>query len=144
MFDKVYFMAHSAPHAHGDGPPEAQMAVARFADDEPLIPMPALTPAALRAAVAHIAPAQLPSFVEHLDQATEQAAEQSTVAPLRSFLQWWGEFVAIQRYPARAARLAELESDAATAADLDELTGRVSEIRKILNTAQQEIAPVER
>ena len=63
--------------------------------DAPLIPMPALTPAALRAAVAQIAPAHLPAFVEHLDHAAEQAAKQSTIAPLHAFLQWWGEFVDI-------------------------------------------------
>ncbi|MFJ1568042.1 hypothetical protein ACIOG8_28175 [Streptomyces erythrochromogenes] len=35
----------------------------------PLIPMPALTPAALRVAVAQIAPAHLPAFADHLDRA---------------------------------------------------------------------------
>ncbi|MEU0811377.1 hypothetical protein [Streptomyces sp. NPDC005970] len=63
------------------------------APDGSLSPMPALTPAALRAAVAQIAPAQLPSFVEHLDRAVEQAAAQSTIAPLRTFLLWWGDGV---------------------------------------------------
>ncbi|MET7338371.1 hypothetical protein [Nonomuraea sp. NPDC005650] len=78
-------------------------------DGEALIPRPPLTTAALRAAVAQIAPAYLGQFVDHLDQATEQAARQSTVAPLQNFLQQWGEFVAIQRHPAWAARLQALE-----------------------------------
>ncbi|MFJ5547767.1 hypothetical protein [Streptomyces sp. NPDC093225] len=102
----------------------------------PLIPMPALTPAALRAAVAQIAPAHLPAFVEHLDR----AAEQSTIAPLRAFLQWWGEFVAVQRHPARASRLHELEAAAAQAADRDTLDAAVAEIQEILAAARREAA----
>ncbi len=66
---------------------------------EALIPRPPLTTAALRAAIAQIAPAYLGQFVDHLDQAAWQGT-----APLHSFLQQWGEFVAIQRIPARAAR----------------------------------------
>ncbi|MGO4755575.1 hypothetical protein AB4212_44450, partial [Streptomyces sp. 2MCAF27] len=97
------------------------MAEQPSAPDGPLIPMPALTPAALRAAVAQIAPAQLPSLVEHLDRAVEQAAAQSTGAPLRTFLLWWGEFVAIQRCPARAARLRGLQAAAEEATDREAL-----------------------
>ncbi|KRV49190.1 hypothetical protein AQ490_21545 [Wenjunlia vitaminophila] len=108
--------------------------------DGPLIPMPALTPAALRAAVAQIAPAQLPSFVEHLDRAVEQAATQSTIAPLHTFLQWWGEFVAIQRHPARAARLRELEAAAEEATDREALRAVLAEMRKITDLARREIS----
>ncbi|MEU5267018.1 hypothetical protein [Streptomyces hygroscopicus] len=110
------------------------------APDGPLIPMPALTPAALRAAVAQIAPAQLPSFVEHLDRAVEQAATQSTIAPLRTFLLWWGEFVAIERYPARAARLRELEAVAEGATDREALRSALAEMRQITDLAQREIS----
>ncbi|MBT2480522.1 hypothetical protein [Streptomyces sp. ISL-94] len=106
----------------------------------PLIPMPALTPAALRVAVAQIAPAHLPAFVEHLDRAAEQSAEQSTIAPLRAFLQWWGEFVAVQRHPARAARLRELEAVAARAEDREALDAAVAEIQDILAAARREAA----
>ncbi|MCY0927267.1 hypothetical protein OTB20_13820 [Streptomyces sp. H27-H1] len=106
----------------------------------PLIPMPALTPAALRVAVAQIAPAHLPAFVAHLDRAAEQSSEQSTIAPLRAFLQWWGEFVAIQRHPARAARLRELEAIADTAGDRESLDKIVAEIQEILAAARREAA----
>lgn len=108
--------------------------------DQPLIPMPPITPSGLRQAVAQLAPSRLPSFVEHLEQATEQAAAQSTVAPIRSFLQWWAEFVAIQRRPGRAARLAELEGSAATAPDEATLRPLLAEIRAILDDAQREAA----
>ncbi|CDR08073.1 hypothetical protein [Streptomyces iranensis] len=106
----------------------------------PLISMPALTPAALRAAVAQIAPAQLPSFAEHLDRVVEQAATQSTIAPLRTFLLWWGEFVAIERYPARAARLRELEAAAEEATDREALRSALAEMRQITDVAQREIS----
>ncbi|MBB5933527.1 hypothetical protein [Streptomyces zagrosensis] len=110
------------------------------APDGPLIPMPALTLSALRAAVAQIAPAQLPSFAEHLDRAVEQAAAQSTIAPLRTFLQWWGEFVAIQRYPARAARLRELERAAEEATDREVLRSALAELQQITDLAHHEIS----
>ncbi|WP_046778882.1 hypothetical protein [Streptomyces yangpuensis] len=106
----------------------------------PLIPMPALTPAALRVAVAQIARAHLPAFVDHLDRAAEQSAQQSTIAPLRAFLQWWGEFVAVQRHPARAARLRELEAVTARTEDHEALDAAVAEIRDILDAARREAA----
>jgi hypothetical protein len=107
-------------------------------DSGALIPRPPLTTAALRAAVAQIAPAHLSRFVDHLDQATEQAARQSTVAPLQNFLQQWGEFVAIQRYPARAGRLRALEMEVATATDRVELDSALAEINEITTFARQE------
>jgi hypothetical protein len=109
-------------------------------DGGALIPMPALTTAALRSAVAQIAPAHLGEFVAHLDSATEQAARQSTVAPLQNFLQWWGEFVAINRVPARAARLRELEQAVKDTTDRAALDAALSEIREISEGARREAA----
>lgn len=107
-------------------------------DSDALIPNPPLTTAALRAAVAQIAPAYLSQFVDHLDHATEQAARQSTVAPLQNFLQQWGGFVAIQRYPARAARLRALEMEVATATDRVKLDSALAEVKEITTSACQE------
>jgi hypothetical protein len=109
-------------------------------DGEALIPRPALTTAALRTAVAQIAPAYLGQFVEHLDQATEQAARQSTVAPLQAFLTQWGEFVAIHRYPERAARLGELERQVAAATDRKSASLLLAEIRQITEAAARDAA----
>lgn len=109
-------------------------------DDEELIPRPPLTPAALRAAVAQIAPAYLGQFVDHLDQATEQAARQSTVAPLHGFLKQWGEFVAIHRHPARAARLRALEQQAAESTDRQALSATLAEIRRLTDLARRDAA----
>lgn len=111
-----------------------------FTSSGPLIAMPALTPAALRTAIAQIAPAQLPAFADHLDRAAEQAAAQSTITPLRAFLRYWGEFVAIQRRPERAARLRELESAVEAADTPEELDPLVSEIQQLLAEAQREVA----
>ncbi|MEU7689087.1 hypothetical protein OHB01_11335 [Microbispora hainanensis] len=107
-------------------------------DNEALIPRPPLTTAALRAAVAQIAPAYLNQFVDHLDQATEQAARQSTVAPLQNFIQQWGEFVAIHRRPALAARLRALETEVAAATDRTKLDRALAEINEITASARQE------
>ncbi|MEU9555544.1 DUF6247 family protein [Streptomyces fumanus] len=75
----------------------------------PLIPMPELTPEALRRAVAHIAPSRLPALTQHLFEATTNAQQTRSLAPLRAFVHSWAVFVAIERHPARAERLRELE-----------------------------------
>ncbi|MFC7742553.1 hypothetical protein ACFQXA_18805 [Nocardiopsis composta] len=107
--------------------------------DAPLIPMPALTPAALRSAVAQIAPARLPEFGEHLDRAAEQAAAQSTITPCTPSSSTGG----VRRgaaLPRRAARLRELEAAADSATDPDTLARLVAEIQQILAEAHREVA----
>jgi hypothetical protein len=71
--------------------------------------MPELTPDALRAAVARIAPSRIPALTQHLFEATTNAQQTQSLAPLRAFLHSWAVFVAIERHPERAARLRELE-----------------------------------
>lgn len=66
---------------------------------EPLIPMPALTPDALRAAVERLTPSRMQAFVRDLVDATTSAQQGQSLAPLRTFAHTWGVFVAIQRYP---------------------------------------------
>ncbi|MEW2620780.1 DUF6247 family protein [Streptomyces sp. NPDC048106] len=75
----------------------------------PLIPMPELTPDALRAAVTRIAPSRIPALTQHLFEATTNAQQTQSLAPLRAFVHSWAVFVAIERHPHRAARLRELE-----------------------------------
>lgn len=75
----------------------------------PLIPMPELTPDALRAAVTCIAPSWVPDLTQHLFEAATDAQRTQTLAPLRVFVQFWAAFVAVERYPERVARLRELE-----------------------------------
>ncbi|WP_367322453.1 DUF6247 family protein [Streptomyces sp. HUAS ZL42] len=75
----------------------------------PLIPMPELTPDALRAAVMRIASSRVPALTQHLFEATTNAQQTQSLAPLRAFVHSWAVFVAIERHPERAARLRELE-----------------------------------
>jgi hypothetical protein len=71
--------------------------------------MPEPTPDALRAAVAKIAPSRLPALTQHLFEATTNAQQTQSLAPLRAFTHSWAVFVAIARHPERAARLRDLE-----------------------------------
>ncbi|MFF7313461.1 hypothetical protein [Streptomyces sp. NPDC008137] len=71
--------------------------------------MPQLTPDALRDAVARIAPSRLPALTQHLFEAGTNAHQTQSLAPLRAFVHSWAVFVAIERHPARAERLRELE-----------------------------------
>ncbi|KUJ70662.1 hypothetical protein ACZ90_01825 [Streptomyces albus subsp. albus] len=102
----------------------------------PLIPMPELTPDALRAAVAKIAPSRVPSLTQHLFEATTNAQKTSSLAPLRAFVHSWAVFVAIERHPQRAARLHELERlvDEGVGDPADAL----AEIRAIRQAAERE------
>jgi hypothetical protein len=104
----------------------------------PLIAKPAQTPGGLRRAIAQIAPASLPRFQEHLEQAAEQAAKQGSTAYLRTFLLQWGMFIEIQRYPARAARFRELEDAAQNAPDRESMSAALAEIREIMDAAERE------
>ncbi|MFI6278789.1 DUF6247 family protein [Streptomyces sp. NPDC050988] len=71
--------------------------------------MPEPTPDALRAAVARIAPSRLPALTQHLFEATTNAQQTQSLAPLHAFVHSWAVFVAVERHPQRAARLDELE-----------------------------------
>ncbi|MFK4064544.1 hypothetical protein [Streptomyces sp. NPDC029674] len=102
----------------------------------PLIPMPELTPDALRAAVSRIAPSRVPALTQHLFEATTNAQQTQSLAPLRAFVHSWAVFVAIERRPQRAARLRELER-LVNAAEQDP-TDAIAEIRRIRDAAEAE------
>jgi hypothetical protein len=68
-------------------------------DDEPLIPMPALSLPALRQAVATVAPSQLPEFFQEIQDAFTQAGDEDSVFPIRHFYQRWGAAIAMERRP---------------------------------------------
>ncbi|MFI6700138.1 hypothetical protein ACIBJC_14375 [Streptomyces sp. NPDC050509] len=76
---------------------------------EPLIPMPDLAPDALRATVARIAPSRVPALTQHLFEATTNAQQTQSLAPLRAFVHSWAVSVAVGRHPERAARLPDRE-----------------------------------
>jgi len=98
--------------------------------------MPALTPDALRAAVAQIAPSKIPALTRHLFEAATNAQQTQSLAPLRAFVRFWAEFVALERYPERAARLRELERTADEGAGDPRAT--LAEMRRIREAAEAE------
>ncbi|TXS40949.1 hypothetical protein EAO75_39580 [Streptomyces sp. uw30] len=102
----------------------------------PLIPMPELTPDTLRAAVARIAPSRIPALTQHLFEATTNAQQTQSLAPLRAFVHSWAVSVAIERHPERAARLRELER--VVDAGEQDPTEAIAEIRAIRETAEAE------
>ncbi|MCX4818768.1 hypothetical protein OG883_02395 [Streptomyces sp. NBC_01142] len=109
------------------------------ASEQPLIPQPPTTVAALRQAVAQIAPAALPAFTRELDQAADQARLGSDLAPLQRFTAHWSVYVQIQRQPRLAARFAALEGQATTA-DAQEARRAAAEIGRILDEARAAVA----
>ncbi|MFD3379107.1 MULTISPECIES: DUF6247 family protein [unclassified Streptomyces] len=108
----------------------------------PLMPMPERTPDALRAAVARIAPSRLPALTQHLFEATTNAQQTQSLAPLRAFVHSWAVFVAIERHPQRAARLHELER-IVDAGD-QEPAEAIAEIRAIRAAAEAEAGAASR
>lgn len=106
----------------------------------PLIPMPALTPDALRSAVAKIIPSRLPELNKHLARAATSAQRTSNVGPLRAFTAHWAAVVNIERWPQRAARFHACEELAADPlADPDAARAAASEVGRILRAASEEI-----
>jgi hypothetical protein len=113
------------------------MTVAADADG-PLIRMPALTPDALRRAVAQITPGALPAFTEHLSEAATQAQQLGSLGPLRAFNDRWALHIAIERHPRRAARLHELERLVESGAAGADSAAAVAETGRIIDAARAE------
>ena len=103
------------------------------------MPMPSPTPEALRAAVARLVPSRLDELNEHLVHAATQAQELDSTVPLRSFTEYWGIVVAIERDPERAARFHALE--AVVDAGLDPAGARAAlrEIGTMVDEARAEV-----
>jgi hypothetical protein len=98
--------------------------------------MPDLTPDTLRAAVARIAPSKIPALTQHLFEATTNAQQTQSLAPLRAFVHSWAVFVAIERHPERAARLRELERT--VDGTEQDPTAAIDEIQRIRAAAEAE------
>ncbi|MGI5164336.1 DUF6247 family protein [Spirillospora sp. CA-253888] len=109
------------------------------ASEQPLIPQPPATVAALRQAIAQVAPAALPAFTRELDQAADQARLGSDIAPLQRFIRQWSVYVHIQRQPALADRFHRLEEQARDG-DAAEVRAAASEIGRILDAAHAALA----
>ncbi|AGP61320.1 MULTISPECIES: DUF6247 family protein [Streptomyces] len=97
----------------------------------PLIPQPKTTAEDLRAALVQIAPNQVAAFDAERTAAVEAARSQVDAAPMRRFLRRWALTVAIERVPARAARLSELEARAGQVEELAEGRAIAAEVAAI-------------
>ncbi|MEU2086846.1 DUF6247 family protein [Streptomyces albus] len=104
----------------------------------PLIPQPKATAEELRAALAQVSPSQVAAFDADRTAAVEAARTQVDAAPMRRFLRRWALTVAIERVPARAARLRELEARAEQVEDLAEGRTIAAEVAAIQAEAAAE------
>ncbi|MFF2125727.1 hypothetical protein ACFVW1_10035 [Streptomyces olivochromogenes] len=75
----------------------------------PLVPRPERTPAALRVALAQVAPHRLADMERQKDEAIALAAQTGSLGPITQFLETWAVAVEIARTPASAARLRAAE-----------------------------------
>ncbi len=71
---------------------------------EELIPRPAKTPAALKAALAVVAPNLLPKMQADSEKAFNRAAELDSLTPVHAFLAHWSAMVEIERFPDTARK----------------------------------------
>ncbi|KIQ62816.1 hypothetical protein TR51_28245 [Kitasatospora griseola] len=71
-------------------------------EETELIPRPEKTPAALKAALAVVAPDRLPEMIEGQTGAMAEAIATGSVQPIRSFVAHWAAVLEIERRPATA------------------------------------------
>ncbi|MEV7385935.1 DUF6247 family protein [Streptomyces sp. NPDC091215] len=106
----------------------------------PLIPVPDRNPAALRVAVARLSPDALPRFDAHWAEAMNQARDEFSPLPCRHFVDHWWAWVAVQRWPERAARFVECEHIVATSDDRNARRSASAELGRILADAEADAA----
>ncbi len=107
---------------------------------EPVVPLPAREPAALRTAVAHIDPAALARFEADWTAATARARDEYSLLPARYFVEHWFSWVAVERWPQLAARLHACEHIVAESSDRVERRAAAAEIGQILQQAESATA----
>jgi hypothetical protein len=100
------------------------------------IPLPERNPAALRAAVAQLDPAALARFEADWTAATARARDEYSLLPARYFIEHWWSWVAVERWPERAARLHACERIVAESQDPSERRTAAAEIGQILRQAE--------
>ena len=103
---------------------------------QPVVPLPAREPAALRAAVARLDPAALARFEADWTAATARARDEYSLLPARYFVEHWFSWVAVERWPQLAARLRACERIVAESPDRAERRAAAAEISQILHQAE--------
>jgi Family of unknown function (DUF6247) len=106
------------------------------AGQQPVVPLPDREPAALRAAVARLDPAALERFEADWAAATTRARDEYSLLPARYFIEHWFSWVAVERWPALAARLRACERIVAESQDRAERRAAGAEISQILRQAE--------
>ncbi|MFD0440685.1 hypothetical protein [Streptomyces chartreusis] len=76
-----------------------------------LIPRPELTPDALRAALAIVAPGRLDEMQARKDEAFAKAVEWQSVSPVQSWVLSWAQEIEIARRPDLSARYTHAQSN---------------------------------
>lgn len=118
----------TAQHMDGPGP-------------DPLIPRPQRTPAALRIALAQVAPHRLAEMEREKDEVIALAAQAGSLGPILQFLENWAVAVEIARFPADAARLHTAEYAAQSLGKSDPAwRAAMSEIRAVYEAARAAVA----
>ncbi|MEV0278345.1 hypothetical protein AB0I22_18460 [Streptomyces sp. NPDC050610] len=102
--------------------------------------MPPLTEAALRVAVTKVDLTAAVRFEQEFHAAWQEAVQTDCTVPMHTFLYRWGMFVALRRYPSRAARLDELERAVGRATDREEARASSAELAALLGEAASEVS----
>ncbi|MER5713082.1 hypothetical protein [Streptomyces sp. NPDC002122] len=105
-----------------------------------LIPRPERTPAALRAALAVLAPERLPEMDAGQRAAVAEAIEQSGISPLGIFLIEWAAVIEIERFPGTARELRRAEYLAQIAEDPEERRRYVRTAGDIIRAAHRAVS----
>ncbi|WP_455360721.1 DUF6247 family protein [Streptomyces sp. SYSU K21746] len=107
----------------------------------PIIGRPDRNPAALRVALAQVAPHRLAEMEQQKDDAIALAARTGTLGPILQFLETWAVVVEIARHPAAATRLRAAEY-AAQVLDKSDPAWRdaMNEIHSVFAGAQRAVA----
>ncbi|MCD0486088.1 DUF6247 family protein [Streptacidiphilus sp. ASG 303] len=109
--------------------------------DEPLIGRPERTPAALRVALARVAPHRLAEMERQKDEVIALAARTGRLDPITQFLEAWAVVVEIARFPGAAARLHAAEQAVQRLDRGDPAWSRaVADIRSLQEAARRAVA----
>ncbi|WP_435969509.1 DUF6247 family protein [Streptomyces sp. Qhu_M48] len=107
-----------------------------------LVPRPERTPAALRAALAVVAPERLSEMDASQREAVTEAIEQSSITPLRMFLVQWAAIIEIERFPDTARALRRAEYLAQVSEDPEESRRYVRTAGDIIRAAHEAVGAV--
>jgi hypothetical protein len=100
-----------------------------------LIPRPEKSPAALKAALAVVAPDRLPELVDGQTRAMAEAITEGTINPLRSFMAHWAAVVEIERVPQTASAYHRSNYLANHAETVEECRAHAAEVATIYRAA---------